>query len=123
MKTAQDFPATGKPVTKLVPDCFSQQQQMFSDRDFLNLTHRLDARRETDIRDHPVPRVETKRMRPSVFATKLFDKPVFFPVEPTDPYTVTGEIHKSDADRQQCGGARHTAVLPSLLLPRCLQFC
>ena len=42
-------------------------------------------------------------MRPSVFATKISDKPVVFPVDPTDPYTVTGEIHRSDAERQRCG--------------------
>ena len=90
------------PVPKLAPDRFGQQQKMSSNSDFLDFTHRLDTRPEPNIRDHPVPRVETKSVRASVFATKIADK-ARFRSDPADPNTVMGETHRGDAERQRCG--------------------
>ena len=98
------------------PISFGQQQQMSSNSDFLNLTHRLDTRPETDIRDHPVPRVETKGVRPSVFATKISDKAVRFRGDPADPYPVIGEGHRSDAEASAMGVGCHTAGAPPFRL-------
>ena len=76
---------------------------MLPDRNLFDLSHRLDTRLNTDIRDLPVPGVTAKRMRPPVFATKIFDGIKVPGSETTNPHTVSRENDRGDPERQQCG--------------------